>query len=140
MKKYTWRLNILLIVEVFALSAALLLTEAFAPSAILPKNSIPMMVLLSAVALAAEYYMGAPAKRNWIGTVLLGAATFAMASIATGESAVKLFFVGGAVFTVVTVLYTSMASRMKSGPNAKAAPAVNALLLVLAAQFFQGIL
>ena len=52
----------------------------------------------------------------------------------------KLFFVGGAVFTVVTVLYTSMASRMKSGPNAKAAPAVNALLLVLAAQFFQGIL
>ena len=63
-----------------------------------------------------------------------------MAGLVTGETMWLLFLVGGAVFTVVTVLYTSMGSRMKSGPRAKAAPAVNALLLVLAAQFFQGIL
>ena len=47
---------------------------------------------------------------------------------------------GAAVFAVTTVLYTSMGQRMASGPKAKAAPAVNALLLFLAAQFFQGIL
>ena len=49
-------------------------------------------------------------------------------------------FEGGAVFAVTTVLYTSMGRRMTSGPKSKAAPAVNALLLFLAAQFFQGIL
>ena len=70
MKKFTWRLNILLIVEVFALSAALLLTEAFAPSAILPKNSIPMMVLLSAVALAAEFFESSSSIRLSVKSVI----------------------------------------------------------------------
>lgn len=140
MKKHTWLLNILLIVEVFAVCVAALLTEVFAPSAMLPKNSIPLMVLLTAVPLAIEYYVGVPVQRNWPGSILLAAATFAMAGLVTGEPMWLLFLVGGAVFTVVTVLYTSMGSRMKSGPRAKAAPAVNALLLVLAAQFFQGIL
>ena len=54
--------------------------------------------------------------------------------------AMMLFLIGAAVFAVVTVLYTSMCHRMKSGLAVKTAPAVNALLLFLAAQFFQGIL
>lgn len=140
MKKNIWFLNILLILEVFALCVAVLLTEAFAPSAMLPKVSVPLLVLLTAVPLAVEYYVGVPSGRNWIGSVVLAGLTFAMGALVTDVSCWKLFLVGGAVFAVVTVLYTSMGRRMKSGPAAKAAPAVNALLLVLAAQFFQGIL
>ena len=140
MKKRTYLLNNLLIIEVFFLCVAVLLTETFAPSAMLPKNSIPMLVLLTVIPLAIEYYWGVPARRDWIGSIVLAAATFAMGAIVTDPPVWQLALVGGAVFAVTTVLYTSMGSRMKSGPIAKAAPAVNALLLVLAAQFFQGIL
>ena len=140
MKQRTWLLNILLLVEVFGVCAAVLLTQTFAPSAMLPKVSIPILVLLTAVPLALEHYIGAPAKRNWIGSAALAGLTFAMGALVTDVAAWVLFLVGAAVFAVVTVLYTSMCRRMKSGLTTKTAPAVNALLLFLAAQFFQGIL
>ena len=140
MKERTWFLNILLAAEVFAVCAAVLVTEAFVPSAMLPKVSISILVLLTAVPLAVEHYVGAPAKRNWPGSILLAGLTFAMGTLVSDVAAWMLFLVGAAVFGLVTVLYSSMCHRMKSGLTTKTAPAVNALLLFLAAQFFQGIL
>ena len=140
MKNRTFLVNILLTVEVFAVCAAVLLTETFAPSAMLPKVSIPILVLLAAVPLAVEHYVGAPSKRSWIASVVLAGLTFAMGAIVTDVAAWVLFLLGGTVFAVVAVVYTSMCHRMKSGLTTKTAPAVNALLLFLAAQFFQGIL
>lgn len=140
MKQRTYFLNLLLIAEVFVVCGAALLAETFAPSAMLPKVSIPLLVLLTVLPLAVEHYVGAPKKRNWIASILLAGLTFSLGAIVTETPVWVLFLVGAAVFAVVTVLYTSMGQRMKGGPAAKAAPAVNALLLVLAAQFFQGIL
>jgi hypothetical protein len=44
------------------------------------------------------------------------------------------------VFTVTTLLYTSMADRMSSGPAAKAAPVMSALGLYLAVQVLCGMI
>ena len=140
MKNKTYFLNILLTLEVFAVCTAVLLTEVFAPSAMLPKVSIPILVLLTVVPLAVEHYVGAPTRRNWIASAVLAGLTFTMGALITDVSAWVLFLVGAVIFVVVTALYDSMCHRMKSGLTTKTAPAVNALLLFLAAQFFQGIL
>ena len=144
MKERTYLLNILLAAVVGAACAVGVLVDTFAPFAILPHPGIPLMVLLTVLPLAAEYYIGAPKKRDWIGSTVLAGLTFAVlpacAGMTGGLPLWKLFIVGAVVFAVVTVLYTSMGHRMRSGAKAKAAPAVNALLLFLAAQFFQGIL
>lgn len=144
MKERTYLLNILLAVVVGAACAVAVLVDTFAPFAILPHPGIPLMVLLTVLPLAAEYYIGAPKKRDWVGSTVLAGLTFAVLPACSGMTGGlplwKLFVVGAVVFALVTVLYTSMGHRMRSGAKAKAAPAVNALLLFLAAQFFQGIL
>ena len=144
MKQRTYLLNLLLAAAVFALCAAGVLFDALAPYVMLPHAGLPLMVLLTAIPLAVEHYLGAPKKRDCIGSTVLAGLTFSVLPACaglTGDVPVWLLFVSGAaVFAVTTVLYTSMGQRMASGPKAKAAPAVNALLLFLAAQFFQGIL
>lgn len=144
MKERTYLLNILLAALVGAACIAAVLFDVFAPYVVLPHMGIPMLVLVVAIALAAEHYMGVPGKRDWIGSTVLAGLTFSVLPVCAGVngdvSFVKLFMYGAAVFAVATVLYTSMGQRMAGGPKAKAAPAVNALLLFLAAQFFQGIM
>ena len=144
MKERTYLLNILLAAAVGAACIAMILFDAFAPSVLLPHISIPAMVLLTVVPLAAEHYVGAPKKRDWIGSTVLAGLTFSVLPLCAGHTnglpVWLLFLCGGAVFAVTTVLYTSMGRRMTSGPKSKAAPAGNALLLFLAAQFFHGIL
>ena len=144
MKKNTYFLNLLLAVLTAALCLWGMLVKTFAPSVVLPRESIPMMVLLMSIALAAEYYFGGGNKREWIGSTVLSGITFSLlpwCAGLTGDAPLWLLFLcGAAVFTLTTLLYTSMVKRMKSGRCGKAAPAVNALLLFLAAQFFQGIL
>ena len=144
MKDRTYLLNMLLAAVVGAACAVAVLVDTYAPSVILPHPGIPLMVLLTVLPLAAEYYIGVPQKRDWIGSSVLAGLTFAVLPACSGMTGGlplwKLFLVGAVVFALVTVLYTSMGHRMRSGSKAKAAPAVNALLLFLAAQFFQGIL
>ena len=144
MKKNTYLVNLLLALLTTALCLWGMLVKTFAPSVLLPHISIPLMVLVTVIALAIEYYLGTPMKREWIGSTLLSGFTLSLLPWCAGltrETPVWLLFIcGTAVFGVTAVLYTSMGKRMKSGIAAKAAPAVNALLLFLAAQFFQGIL
>ena len=54
--------------------------------------------------------------------------------------AMQLALVGGAVFTLLTFLYSSVQERLSSGPNAKAAPVLSALGLYLAFQVFANII
>lgn len=144
MKQRTYLLNMLLAGVTCAACVAVVLVDTFAPSVLLPHIGLPAMVLLTVVSLAVEHYIGAPEKRDWIGSAILAGLTFSILPVCAGFhgglSFLKLFLCGTAVFAVTTVLYTSMGRRMASGPKANAAPAVNALLLFLAAQFFQGIL
>ena len=144
MKERTYLLNLLLAGLVGMVCLALVLVQALLPYVLIPKAELPVLVLLTAVPLAAEHYIGAPKKREWIGSTVLAGLTFsvlpACAGVTGGMAVWQLFVYGCIVFAVTTILYTSMSRRMASGPRAKAAPIVNALLLVLAMQFFQGLI
>lgn len=144
MKQNTYFLNILLTITVALTCLVMLLVRVFFPSVLLPQPGIPAMVLLTVLPLAVEHHLGAPKKREWIGSTALAGLTFSVlplcAGITAGPPVWLLLVCGAAVFAVCTALYSSMSRRMASGPSAKAAPAINALLLFLAAQIFQGVL
>jgi len=144
MKKQTYLLNILLAIFAGGICLTMLLFDVLAPYVVVPHLSIPLLVLMTVVPLAVENYIGAPKKREWAGTLIMGTLTLTVLPICAGQlgdvSILRLFVCSAAVFCLTTVLYTSMSKRMAGGAKAKAAPAVNALLLYLAAQFFQGIM
>lgn len=118
--------------------------RTFFPQVILPQLDIPNMVLVSLVALLAEHYLTPNAKRCWICIFLLGGISFGLLPFAACFvdilSAAKLALAGAVVFTVTTLLFTTIQQRLSSGPEAKAAPILSALGLYLAAQCFMGIL
>ena len=68
--------------------------------------------------------------------------TFALLPMAAGiiapANALMLGIKGAVVFTVTTWLFTSMADRISTGPQAKLAPVMSAFGLYLASQCFMG--
>ncbi len=144
MKKNTYLLNTLLAVTLGVILLVAALVRAFAPHIILPSLNIPTLVLISLVALLADHYLAQGAKRCYICIPLFSALTFGLLPFAgffvAGLDAAKLGIIGGIVFTLTTYLFTSIQDRLSSGPAAKAAPAMSALGLYLAAQCFAGIL
>lgn len=141
--KKTYVLNTLLAVVVFAAAAACVLVRAFAPNIILPSLNVPNMVLLSLVALVLDHYLAKGAERCWICVPVLSAVTFGLlpwaAGFAGAVEALILAVAGGIVFSVTTLLFTTMADRMASGPAKKLAPIVSAAALWLGAQCLTGI-
>ncbi len=144
MKKNTYFLNTALAVVLGAALLAAVLVRTFAPIIIIPALNIPNMVLLSLVALLADHYLAKDAKRCYICIPVLSALTFGLLPFAACFvgvwDALKLGVVGGVVFTIVTLLFTSIQDRLSSGPDCKAAPVLSAFGLYLAAQCFTGIL
>lgn len=118
--------------------------RSFAPGVIIPSLNIPNMVLLSLAALLPDHYLAPGAKRCYICIPLFSAAAYALLPWAAGFTAgleiLKLALVGGAVFTLVTVLFSSIQERLSSGPVAKAAPLLSALGLYLAFQALTGMI
>ena len=118
--------------------------RTLSPLFVLPVLNIPNMVLLSLVALVADYYIAPKAKRCWICIPVFAFVTFGLlpfaAAFVTALEAVKLAAVGCVVFTLVTWLFSSMMDRISTGPAAKAAPVLSALGLYLAFQCFAGII
>lgn len=118
--------------------------RTFFPIAVIPALDIPNMTALSLLALLIDHYLAKGVKRCYICVIVLGALTFGLlpfaAGFATGMEALKLATVGGAVFTVATLLFGSIQNRLSTGPIAKAAPILSALGLYLAAQVFAGFL
>ena len=144
MKNKTYILNTLLAVVLGLYLVVCVLVRTFAPAIILPKASIPNMVLLSLAALVLDHYVAPDAKRCYICIPLLSAVAFGLLPFAAcfvgaGE-ALKLALVGGLVFTVTTWLFTTIQERLSSGPAAKASAFFSAVSLYMAAQCFMGIL
>lgn len=144
MKNRTYVLNTALaLVMTIALSICILL-RTFCPWVIIPELNIPNMALLSLIALLADYYLAKGAKRCYLCTFLFSAIVFGVlpwaAGFAAGWDVLKLALVGGGVFTLLTVLYSSVQERLSSGPAAKAAPVLSAFGLYLAFQVFTGII
>ncbi len=121
-----------------------LLVQTFAPAVVLPKMGIPNLVLISLVALLADHYFGGAGKRCYICVACFSVLTFGVLPLCAGfvnwQEALKLAAVGGTVFTLTTWLYSSVQDRLSSGPVAKAAPALSAFGLYLAAQCFAGMI
>lgn len=144
MKKNTYFLNTALAAVLGVILTVCIFVRTFAPNIIVWELNVPNMVLVSLLALVADFYLASGAKRCYICVAGLGAVTFGLlpwaACFVGGAEALKLGLVGGIVFAVTTALYTSMADRMSSGPAAKAAPVMSALGLYLAAQVLCGMI
>ena len=144
MNKKSYTLNTLLAAVLSIALLVCILVRTLAPRMILPQLDIPNMVLLSLVALVLEHYIAPSAKRCYICIPLFSAVTFGLLPFAAcfagiGE-ALKLALAGGIVFTLVTLLYSTIQDRLSSGPAAKAAPILSALGLYLAFQAFAGMI
>ena len=144
MKNRTYVLNTALAVVMTVALAICILLRTFCPWVIIPELNIPNMALLSLIALLADYYIARGAKRCYICTFLFSAIIFGVlpyaAGFAAGWAVLKLAAVGGVVFTLLTILFSSVQERLSSGPSAKAAPLLSAFGLYLAFQVFANII
>lgn len=142
MKNKTYTLNTLLAVILGVILLIAVFVRTFAPRIILPELDIPNLVLISLLALLADYYLAPGAQRCYIcipvfSAITFGLLPFAACFVGAGE-ALKLAATGCIVFTAVTWLFSSMNDRISTGPSAKAAPVISAIGLYLAAQCLMG--
>ena len=118
------------------------LVRTFAPVIIIPQLSIPNMVLISLAALLVDHYAVPNAKRCYVCIPFFAVITFGLLPFAAcfvgAQEALKLAVLGGTVFTVTAWLFDSIADRISTGPEAKAAPLMSAFSLYLAAQVLMG--
>ena len=134
----------MLIAVLFAALLGGMLMQIFIPAVILPPLNIPNMVLLSVVALLADHLFTKGSQRNYVWVALFGVAAFALLPLMAGFACVHTFWkygvVGGITFTITTVLFSSAAQRLRTGPKAPAALVLTGLGIYLAAQCFAGII
>ena len=144
MKNKTYLLNTILALVVGAAMLAIVLVRTFLPAFVIPKVSIPNLVLLSLIALVLDHYLAPDAQRCYICIPVFAAAAFGLLPWTAGYIPAgeiwKLAIAGAAVFTAVTWLFSTIRDRLSSGPSSKAAPLICALGLYLAAQCLTGIL
>lgn len=142
MKERTYYLNTILAAVLGVALLVCVVVRTFLPNAILPRLDICNMVALSLIALLTEYYLVPGGKRCYLCIPAFAALTFGLlpfcGAFVTAAEALKLGVLGGAVFTAVTWLFTSMVDRLSTGPAAKLAPLMGALGLYLASQCFLG--
>ena len=143
MKDNRYFRNIALTVVLGLALAVCMIIRTMAPMAVLPQLDVPNVVLLSMIALLAEFYIAGEGKCNAL-TFLFSALTFGVLPLACGVmetmEALKLAVIGGVIFTLCAWLFDSVCDRLTTGPAAKAAPVFSALGIWLAAQCFSGIL
>ena len=143
MKDNRYFRNIALTVVLGLSLAVCMVIRAMAPMAVLPQLDVPNVVLLSMIALLAEFYIAGEGKCNAL-TALFAALTFGVLPLVAGSveamEALKLAVVGGVIFTLCAWLFDSVCDRLTTGPAAKAAPIFSALGIYLAAQCFAGMI
>ena len=143
MKDNRYFRNIALTLVLGLALAVCMVIRAMAPMAVLPQLDVPNVVLLSMIALLAEFYIAGEGKCSAL-TFLFSALTFGVLPFVGGMAdvmgCVKLAVIGGVVFTLCAWLFDSVCDRLTTGPAAKAAPVFSALGIWLAAQCFSGIL
>lgn len=140
----TYVLNTILSVVVGVFLLGCVIARAVCPAIILPKMDMPMLVLLSLVALVLDHYLAKDAKRCYVCIPVFSALTFGLlplaAYVVTGWEVLKFALVGCAVFTVTTVLFTSIQDRLSSGPAAKVTALFSAVSLYMAALCLAGMI
>lgn len=140
----TYRLNTLLALIVALTLLVCVVLRAFCPTLILPKIDIPFIVLLTLIALVADHYLSADAKRCYICIPVFSALTFGLLPLAafmvSAADALVLAVVGAVTVTVTTLLFTQIQERLSSGPAAKASALFSAVSLYMAAQCLAGII
>ena len=143
MKNKTYILNTILALVLGIALLAAVLVRTFAPAVIIPPLNVPNMVLIALIALVLDHYIAPEAERCYICIPVFSAITFGLLPYAAGFTvpmeSLKLAIIGGIVFTVTTLLYSSVQDRLSSGPQSKAAPILSALGLYLASQCLTGI-
>jgi len=140
-KKYM--LNTILAYVLGAFLLISVLVRTFVPRIILFELDIPMLVLLSLVALVLDHYIAPNALRCYICIPVFSALTFGLLAFAAYlgiAQAMKLAVAGGVIFTAMTWLFTSVQDRLSTGPAAKAAPVISALGIYLAIQGLMGMI
>lgn len=142
--KKSYVLNTILAVVVLVTLLAIMLVHTFLPNFVIPKVSIPNLVALSLIALVLDHYIAKGADRCYICIPVFAVLTFGLLPFCAGYIPAaeiwKLAIGGGVVFTITTILFTSVQDRLSSGPAKKAAPVISALGLYFAAQCLTGIL
>ena len=140
MKKYM--LNTFLAVVFTVALLAMIIARAICPVLIFPGFGVPNLVLISLIALLLDHYIVKDAPRCYLCIPVFAFLTFAILPLAAGiiasAHALMLGIKGAVVFTVTTWLFTSMADRISTGPQAKLAPIMSAFGLYLASQCFMG--
>ena len=134
MKNKTYLLNTLLAAVFGTYLLVAVVIRTFCPQIILPKANIPNLVLVSLVALVLDHYFAPDAKRCYI---CIPAFPYAGAFV-NPLDALKLAAAGAVVFTVTTLLFTTIQDRLSSGPAAKASAFFSAVSLYMASQCFMG--
>ena len=144
MKNNKFLLHVVLAAVLFVALLVCMLVQVLQPAAIIPPLNIPNMVLLSVTALLIEHLLAQGNPRCYWFTALFGALGFGVLPLVAGFACVHDFWkfglIGGCVFTVTTFLFTSATERLLTGPKARAAVALTAVGIYLAAQCFAGIL
>ena len=144
MRNSKYFLNTVLTVLIGIGLASAILMRTFAPVVILPKMSIPALVLISVIALVTDHYVSQKAQRCYICVSVFSAFSFGIlpliAGFITPVGALIYFFGGAVVFTLSTWLFDLMTDRLSSGPAAKFAPVLSGFGLYLASQCFMNII
>jgi len=140
MKKYL--LNTFLAAVFTAVLLVMVIARAVCPVLVFPGFGVPNLVLISLIALVLDHYMVQDAPRCYICIPVFAFLTFAILPLAAGfalpADALLLGIRGCVVFTVTTWLFTDLADRISTGPQAKLAPIMSAVGLYLASQCFMG--
>lgn len=140
MKKYL--LNTFLAGIFAAALLAMVIARAICPILVLPGFDVPNLVLISLIALLLDHWFVKDAKRCYICIPVFALLTFGLFPYAAGfvqpSEILGLAIKGCVTFTVTTWLFTSMADRISTGPQAKLAPLMSAVGLYLASQIFMG--
>lgn len=144
MRKHPYLVSILLTLEVGTLCLTALLVGTFAPGVILPRVSLPLLVLLALIPQITVLYLAPTVHPPLLTTTVLAGVTFALlplcANVDTDLSVWALFLTGTAVFGGVSLLYGSLARRMTACTKGPFTPAAQGLCLYLASQCLQGLL
>lgn len=140
MKKYM--LNTLLAGVFTAALLVMVIARAICPILVMPGFDVPNLVLISLIALLLDHYLVKDAPRCYICIPVFAFLTIALLPLAAGFiqpfEVLGIGIKGCITFTVTTWLFTSMADRISTGPQAKLAPIMSALGLYLASQIFMG--
>ena len=144
MKNNKYVLSAALAVVLGVVMLVQVINRALIPGAVFPELNIPNLVLVSVIALILDHYIAGKADRCYLCIPLFAAFSFGLlpfvAGVSTVAEAVKMGIAGAVVFTVTTLLYTSIQDRLSTGPAAKAAPILSGFGLYLAFQCFAGMI